>query len=218
VLVGRDVAPALGMHVRISHYGQVHAPANVIIEGRGASGAVSALIVGHGGVSDVEVEWYSAAGRRTNVSLQGDRAQDGEHYMLAQVPPIGCRSRNVQGSALEWVVGLDVYPFSGMRVRLRRQSLEENPALMGDAKGKPGTVVQAMPGGQGRNAVPGGWVKVKWDVGNLGQYYTGYQDRFDLRFLPDDVGEVGEAGHDTRESTKRTVHKGCEISMEGIQD
>jgi hypothetical protein len=75
-----------------------------------------------------------------------------------------------------------------------------------------------MPGGQGRNAVPGGWVKVKWDVGNHGQYYTGYQDRFDLRFLPDDVGEVGEAGQDTRESTKRTVQKDCEISMEGIQD
>lgn len=209
VLVGRDVAPMLGMHVRISHYGQVHAPANVIIVGRGGSGAVSTLIVGGGGVSIVEVEWYGMAGRRTQVSLQGDEEQDGDHYMLAQVQPMGCRVRSTPGSALELVVGLDVYPFSGMRVRLRRQSLEESPSLMRDAKGKPGTVIEALSGGQGQDAVPGGWVKVKWDVGNHGQYYTGYQGRFDLRFLSDDVGDVRS---EIREPSQGMQHEDDTIS------
>lgn len=216
ILVGRDVEPTLGMHVRLSrggitstesrgiagnhlggitgnHGGITSVPTDVMMISQAGTGAVTAMIIGPRGVDAIEVEWYKSAGQRVNVSLRGNELAC-ENYQVALVPQTAFRDSRVHASAGEIIVGLDIYPFCGMRVRLRRQALEQNPSLLGDAKGKKGTIVWVSPDDKDGDGVAADVVKVQWDAsGKCCEHSTGYKGNFNLRYAPDDLGSASKS-------------------------
>mmetsp|Transcript_44817 Transcript_44817/g.109358 ORF Transcript_44817/g.109358 Transcript_44817/m.109358 type:complete len:491 (+) Transcript_44817:95-1567(+) len=185
--VGRDAEAKLGMHVRCSKVAAIEHP-HVYNESKGGTGVVTMMRVGPLGVEACEVEWYSS-GRRMHVPLKAD-TNVAKGYNLEIVDNKGYRVRRTEAPAGDEVVGMDVYPYIGMRVRLRRQALEEMPSLMADSKGMPGTITWISLKDDDGDGVIGDSCKVLWETGKEGVYYTGFEGKFFLRHSPDAISRA----------------------------
>ena len=103
----------------------------------------------------------------------------------------------------EQVVGLDVEPLEGQRVVLMAAALRENPALVEDSKGGPGTILWVDPEDADGDGITGDICEVQWDLTNVrADYRTGFEGAFRLALF-----DPAKAKRQREEQKKKSTKK-----------